>query len=400
MSGNSSGSKRAATAERLARWRLLLGREAEAGLGVTLDARELRMDDALASLYRPKDEERRGGLGASAPTVARWLGEIREFFPSSVVQVMQRDAIDRLGLRQLLLEPEVLATVQRDVHLLATLIALKSAVPAKAKSMARQIVSEIVRELMRRFTGATQQAVSGALRRSSRTNRPRLQEIDWNRTIRANLRHYQPELGTVVPERRIGFARRRSALRSVVLCIDQSGSMAQSAIYAGIFGAVLASLPALDTHVVAFDTSVVDLSDHLQDPVDLLFGIQLGGGTEIGPALAYCTSLIARPSDTILVLISDLFDGGRDGETLRRAQALVTAGVRVIVLLALDDNGRPSFSAELASALATLGIPSFACTPDHFPDLMAAAIEGRDLTRWAEERGIVTTRADGSNPSV
>lgn len=383
---------RDASAERLARWRLLLGRESEGELDVSLVPRERRIDEALSGLYR-HDGERRGGLGQSAPKVAHWLGEIREFFPASVVQVMQRDAIDRLGLRQLLLEPEVLATVERDVHLLATIVALKDAVPAKAKAMARQIVGEVVRELLRRLGSATQQAVVGALRRSSRTNRPRHHEIDWHRTIRANLRHYQEEFNTIVPERRIGFARRRSALRSVILCVDQSGSMAESVVYAGIFGAVLASVPALDTRVVAFDTAVVDLSDHLQDPVDLLFGVQLGGGTDIAPALEYCAGLVTRPADTILVLISDLFDGGPTGAAMRRAKALRDAGVRMIVLLALDDRGRPTYSEQLAGSLAAIGIPSFACTPDRFPDLMAAAIEGRDITQWAEERGIVTSRA-------
>lgn len=384
--------ERSAEAERVARWRLLLGKNSALDDAAALGGRERRMDAALEGLYRNDDETRRaGGLQQSAPNVARWLGEIREFFPRSVVQVMQKDAIDRLGLRQLLLEPEVLATVERDVHLLATLIALKDAVPAKAKAMARQIVGEVVRELMRRVGDATRQAVSGALRRSCRTNRPRHAEIDWHRTIRANLRHYQAEYGTIVPERRIGYGRKRSAVRTVILCIDQSGSMAQSVVYAGIFGAVLASMPSLATHVIAFDTNVVDLSDHLSDPVDLLFGVQLGGGTDIAPALACCATKVVRPRDTILVLISDLFDGGREAETIRTAHALVAAGVRVIVLLALDDNGRPAFSHSLASSLAAIGIPSFACTPDRFPDLMAAAIDGRDLGAWADAEGITTT---------
>jgi Mg-chelatase subunit ChlD len=222
---------------------------------------------------------------------------------------------------------------------------------------------------------------------------PRSHEIDWDRTIRVNLKHYLPERGIVIPERLVGYGHRRASLRDIVLCVDQSGSMATSVVYSGIFGAVLASIPAVSTRMVVFDTSVVDLTDDLQDPVDLLFGTQLGGGTDINRALAYCQQIITRPSQTILVLITDLYEGGNAQEMLKRAAALVGSGVQLVCLLALSDDGTPSYHQAHAAALAGLGAPAFACTPDLFPDLMAAAIQRQDLALWAARHEIATARA-------
>ncbi|MCW5764823.1 MAG: VWA domain-containing protein [Phycisphaeraceae bacterium] len=390
--------------ERLERWRLLLGGDEADGTGVELSGRLLAMDRAMAALYDragrsggrgASGADRRGGLGASAPTAARWLGDIREFFPASVVRVMQKDAIERLGMERLLLEPEMLAAVEPDITLVTTLMSLSGVIPQKAKATARLVVQRLVQDVRRRLESGLRQSLIGALRRSVRTRRPRHSEIDWNRTIRANLRHYQPEYRTVIPETRIGYGRKRNELRTVVVCIDQSGSMAESVVYSGIFGAVMASIPALRTHAVAFDTSVADLTEKLSDPVDVLMGVQLGGGTEIHRALAYCQGLITKPRETILVLISDLFEGGDNEELIKRAAAIAGSGVRMVTLLALSDSGAPCFDEKNAAALAGLGIPSFACTPDRFGELMGAAIQGRDLGLWASQQGITTARARG-----
>ncbi len=381
------------TKERLERWRLLLGGDEADGTGIDLSGRALLMDKAMAALYDDQDTGRRAGLGASAPNAARWLGDIREFFPTSVVRVMQKDAIDRLGMDRLLLEPEMLSVIEPDISLVTTLMSLSGVIPQKAKATARQIVQRVVKDLQRRLDSPLRQAVTGALKRSARTRRPRHSEIDWNRTIRANLKHYQSEYRTIVPESRIGYGRKRNELRTIVVCIDQSGSMGESVVYSGIFGAVLASIPALRTHVVTFDTSVVDLTENMSDPVDVLMGVQLGGGTDINRALNYCHGLITRPRDTIFVLITDLFEGGDKNEVLKRAAAIAASGVRMVTLLALADSGAPAFDERNAAALATFGVPSFACTPDRFPELMAAAIQGRDLGLWAAEQGLTATRA-------
>ncbi len=378
--------------DRLQRWRLVLGGGDADGIGCGLSGDALGMDGALGALY---DGPRGGDLSASSPNVARWLGDIRDYFPSAVVQVMQKDAIERLHLHQLLLEPEVLERVEPDVHLVSTLVSLNRAIPEHTRETARLIVRRVVEDVERRLAQQTRQAVTGALDRASRTSRPRrLADVDWNATIRANLRHYQAELGTVIPERLIGHARRQQAIqRHIALCVDQSGSMASSVVYSSIFAAVLASIRALRTSLVVFDTSVVDMTDQLADPVDVLFGVQLGGGTDIAQALRYTRGLIGDPADSVVVLISDLIEGGNEEELRRRAKELVESGATVIVLLALSDDGAPAFDHDNAAYFASLGAPAFACTPDRFPELIAAAIERRDVATWAAKHDIVTSRA-------
>ena len=379
---------------RLQRWRMVLGGPADASCG-GVSGRLQEMDQALAALYEEDSKlaSRRGGRGNSSPSVSRWLGDIRKYFPSQVVQVMQRDAMERLNLRELLLQPEMLENVQPDVHLVADLISLGSVIPQNTKATARLVVRKVVDELMKKLEDPMRSAVAGALDRSQRNRRPRHAEIDWNRTIRANLRHWQPEYQTIVPETLIGYGRKaRRPQREVILCIDQSGSMANSVVYSSIFGAVMASLPAVSTKLVVFDTAVVDLTDKLDDPVDVLFGVQLGGGTDINGAVGYCQGLISEPRNSILVLISDLYEGGVESGLLRRANELVEAGVQFITLLALSDEGAPAYDAELAAKLAALGVPSFACTPDAFPQLMAAAIRRDDVAAWAATQGFKTSK--------
>ena len=368
--------------EYLKRWRLILGGNEADGTGITLTQEEQRIDQSLEAVY---DSDRRGGLGSSAPKVSRWLGDIREFFPQTVVQVIQRDAIKRLNITSLLTEKEMLETVVPDVHLVATLMSLSRVIPEKNKEMARQVVRKVVDELLRKLSAPTQQAVTGALNRSARQRNPRYNEIDWKTTITKNLKNYQPEYKTIIPEVRIGYGRKRKAMKDIILCLDQSGSMGTSVIYSGIFGSVLASIPAVSTRMVVFDTTVVDLTDDLQDPVDLLFGVQLGGGTDIARALTYCQGVITRPQDTVLVLVTDLYEGGDAREMRKKFVSLVNSGVQLIVLPALNDDGAPSYDKSHAEFLANIGVPTFACTPDKFPDLMAAALSKQDIGMWISQ---------------
>ncbi|ROT08105.1 vWA domain-containing protein [Lepagella muris] len=368
--------------EYLKRWRLILGGAEADGTNVPLNIEEQRIDRSLEAIY---DSDRKGGLGSSAPKVSRWLGDIREFFPQTVVQIIQKDAVKRLNLTSLLTEKEMLQTVVPDVHLVATLMSLSRVIPEKNKEMARQVVRQVVDELLRKLSAPTQQAVSGALNRSSRRRNPRYNEIDWNTTIVKNLKNYQPDYKTIIPEVRIGYGRKRKALKDIILCLDQSGSMGTSVIYSGIFGSVLASIPSVSTRMVVFDTSVVDLTEELQDPVDLLFGVQLGGGTDIARALTYCQGLITRPEETVLVLVTDLYEGGNVQEMRKRFVSIVNSGVQLVVLPALNDDGAPSYDKGNAEFLAELGVPTFACTPDRFPDLMAAALSKQDIGMWVSQ---------------
>ncbi len=375
---------RVSEAERLRRWRLVLGGPEADGTGSDLHGDDLRVDAVLAAVYDSSGAERRssgrgsgrtGGLGRSAPKVARWLGDIRKYFPRQVVQVMQRDAIERLDLRQLLLEPELLESVEPDIHLVTLLVELNQLLPDETRATARLVVAKVLNDLEARLTDRTRVAVHGALARANRSRRPRPGDIDWLRTVHANLKHWQPKYRTVIPERLVGFGRRRHSLaKHVIIAIDQSGSMADSVVYASLFGAVLAKLPALQTRMIAFDTAVTDLTPVLHDPVDVLFGVQLGGGTDIAQALTYCRQIISCPADTVLIVISDLFEGGNADLMRARVLELVRSGVRVLCLLALSDEGAPVHDRSMAADLVALGATVMASTPDRFPEVLAAAL--------------------------
>lgn len=385
--------------ERLRRWRLALGVDDDSV--APLSDRDAGLDRALSAIYGRDENKGRGGLGGSAPKVARWLGDVREYFPTSVVQLLQRDAFERHGLQQMLLQPELLSIMEADVHLVADLMALRGAIPESTKETARAVVRQVVTELMKKLEQRTVESIRGALDRSKRTSRPRPADIDWGRTIQKNLSTWLPEHRTVIPERLVGHARRtrtRGELDEVILCVDQSGSMATSVVYSSIFAAVLASIPALATKLVCFDTAVLDLTEELEDPVDVLFGVQLGGGTDIDQAVAYVEELVTTPTQTHVVLITDLYEGGDAESLVARAASLISAGVQLIVLLALSDDGKPAYDADLAGRFAALGSAVFACTPDQFPDLMAAALKRMDLEEWAASQDIALVRGAESDP--
>jgi hypothetical protein len=403
-------------AERRRRWRLVLGGAADDAVGSStsddadgggpsgvpgdgaetdaeqaggdagLTGDDARIDAALGALYdrEAHDRGRRtaggraGGLGRSKPAVVQWLGDIRRYFPKPVVQVLQRDAVERLDLRQLLLEPELLQAVEPDIRLVTMLVELNKLLPDETRATARHVIAQVLAEIEQRLTDQTRQAVRGALARAARTRRPRPGDIDWPHTIEANLRHWLPEHRTIVPEQLIGHGRRQQSLaRDVVIALDQSGSMADSVVYASLFAGVLAQLPTLRTRFLAFDTSITDLTPFLHDPVEVLFGVQLGGGTDIASALDYCIRQIDRPRRSVLFLISDLFEGGNGELMRRRVGELLASGVTVVVLLALSDEGTPAHDHEHAAALAALGATVMSTTPEGFPDVLADALAAR-----------------------
>lgn len=372
--------------EKITKWRLILGKKAEDKDTIPLEEMQEGMDKVLEALY---DSERKKGLGKSSPNVNRWLGDIRKYFPTPVVQLMQKDALQRLGLEQMLLEPELLESIEPDVELVGTILSLNKIMPEKTKHTARIVVQRVVKELEKKLRNPLREAIQGALNKMVRNRRPRHNEIDWHKTIRANLHNYQKDLGTIIPEHLRGYGKKGNALKHIILLVDQSGSMATSVVYSGIFSAILASLRSVKTNIVVFDTNVVDLTETLPDPVELLFGTQLGGGTDINKALTYTETLITNPSDTILVLISDLYEGGNQGELLRRAAAIQQKGTQLIALLALNDKGAPIYNEEVAQQMGSLDIPVFACTPDKFPDLMATAIKKENIHEWIAREGFV-----------
>jgi Mg-chelatase subunit ChlD len=363
--------------ERLRRWRLVLGAPAEQSVG-TVDGLDGRIDAALAALYDAPGRGltgRRGGLGSSAPTVVRWLGDVRSLFSTSQVQLLQRDAVNRLGLMRMLVEPELLATLEPDIELVALLISLSSALGEDAKAAARTVIAAVVDELLRQIADPLRHEVRSALRAASKTRRPRPSDIDWDRTIRANLRHYQSDLNAVIPETLVGHGRRATGVaRHIIVAVDQSASMATSAIHAAVIASALAQMPTLKTSLVVFDTAVADLTGQLADPVDVLLSVQLGGGTDIHRAISYCSTLVEQPRDTVLIVVTDLFEGGPAEPLITRFADLSNRGITTLVLTALSDDGTPAVDIDIAEQIADLGITVASCPPKDFPTLLASVL--------------------------
>lgn len=383
--------------DQLKRWRLILGKDVEGELAgmcgeddLSLSAAQQEMDDALAAIYDETGtgaggSQRSAGLEGSSPKMAKWLGDIRTYFPEEVVTVIQQDAIDRKGMRQLLLEPEMLKNVQPNVQLVGTLMSLSGRIPERTKETARMVVRAVVDQIKLALEQKIRQAVMGAVNRNEHSPIPNVSSIDWKWTIGRNLKNYNQELKKLIPERVYFYSRaQRSNNWTVIVDMDQSGSMADSVVYGAVCGSIFASLPALQTHVVAFDTEVVDLTEKCgDDPVDMLFGVQLGGGTDINKSVAYCEQFITDPARSLFILITDLFEGGNEAQLVRRMEAMVASGVRVICLLALSDSGVPYFDEGLAKKLSRLGIPCFGCTPQKLPELLEGALRGHDLQSLA-----------------
>lgn len=374
------------------RWRLILGEDASHLDDAVLSEQQSIMDAALAAIYsNTKESEgsggRKGGKGKSMPNLAKWLTDVRNFFPQDIVSVIQSDAIERKGLTKLLFEPETLKNVKPDISMVGTLMALKGQIPEKSKDTARELVKSVVDEIMKRMEQNLRRAVTGALNKRAHSPISNFASIDWKRTINKNLKNYNVDKKQLVPEKFYFFERSQKQKNwTVILDIDQSGSMADSIVYSSVMGSIFASMPALDTHVVAFDTNVTDLTELCKnDPVDMLFGVQLGGGTDINKSVAYCQSLIENPKKTMFILISDLYEGGVRKGLLRRLNEMHQEGVKVITLLALSDHGKPDYDVNLAKEIAKLGIPSFACSPDKLPELVEAALKGYDLMQFEQK---------------
>lgn len=364
------------------------------GDGFALTAADQLMDEALAAIYDQSSEN--GGTGSNSRSagktghgsfkLAKWLGDIRTLFNQEVVSVIQTDAIERKGLRELLLEPEILDSIQPDIEMVATLISLQGKIPERSKEAARRLVEAVVAEIMKRLQDDFRKAVMGAVNKRKHSPLPNLNGIDWKLTINRNLKNYHQELQKIIPERIFFYERARSANSwTVILDMDQSGSMAESIIYGSLVGAIFASLPVLKTRVVAFDTEVVDLTEQCaNDPVEMLFGIQLGGGTDINKSVAYCEQFIQEPQKTIFILLSDLYEGGNEASLVKRLEGMHEAGVKVICLLALSDQGNPCYDVGLTKKISQFGIPCFACSPNLLPELIEGALNGMDLNRLAE----------------
>lgn len=383
---------------KIRRWRLILGQDSQDRFdqmgNAPLTKEQDLMDQALAAIYNRTESGGFGtqgggaGRGASSPQITRWLGDVRRLFDKELVTVIQSDAVNRCGLKQLLFEPELLESLEPDVGLAATIMLLKEQIPKRSKDSVRSYIKKIVEEINRLLEQDIRRAVTASVNRKKHSPIPSAAALDFKTTIARNLKNYNRELKTIVPEHYYFFDRTSTTAANkwtVILDIDQSGSMGESVIYSSVMSCILASMASLRTRVVAFDTNIIDLTEKCEDPVDLLFGFQLGGGTNIEQSVAYCEKYIENPSKTLFFLISDLEEGGNRAGLLRRLEEMKASGVTAVCLLALADGGKPYYDAQMANRIAGLGIPCFACNPEMLPQLLERALSGQDLLAFEKE---------------
>lgn len=386
--------------KQIRRWRLILGAESEeefsgmTGAGSSqLSEEEMLMDQALAAIYNKASEGgfgrngssssgKGGGRGPSHPQITRWMGDVRSLFQQEIVTIIQADAVERCGLKQLLFEPELLEQMEPDIGMASTILMLKDQIPKASKDSVREFIRKIVEELNRLLADDIRRAVTAALNRRRHSPIPSAAALDFQSTVRRGLKNYHPQLKKVIPEHFYFFDRTTSSSANkytIILDIDQSGSMGESVIYSSVISCILASMSSLSTRVVAFDTQVTDLTQQCQDPVDLLFGFQLGGGTDINRSVAYCQQYIENPKRTLFFLISDLEEGGNRAALLRRLEEMKESGVTIISLLAIADGGKPYYDTQMAGRLAAMGIPCFACNPQLLPELLKRTLKGEGV---------------------
>lgn len=390
------------TEKRIGRWRLILGQESRERFeqmgGPALTQEQDLMDQALAAIYNRTESGgfgpgtgragAGGGNGPSNPQISRWLGDVRSLFDKELVTVIQGDAMNRCGLKQLIFEPELLENLEPDVSLASAILMLKDQIPKRSRESVRIFIRKIVEEINRLLEQDVRRAVTAAVNRRKHSPIPSASAMDYKMTISRNLKNYRPEISAIVPEHFYFFDRTSTTAANkwtVILDIDQSGSMGESVIYSSVMSCILASMSSLKTHIVAFDTNIVDLTEKCEDPVELLFGFQLGGGTNIDQSVAYCQKFVENPSKTLFFLVSDLEEGGNRAALLRRLEEMKASGVTVVCLLALADGGRPYYDAQMAQRIAGLKIPCFACNPQKLPQLLERAFRGQDLNAFQKE---------------
>lgn len=366
------------------RWRLMLGRLAAGHLGDVLSPADRDRDAALAFLYDREYVERdlslgdhRGaGAGSTRLRALDWLARARQLFPDAALEVLRADAIGRYKLNDLLRDPRVLADLAPSPALLRAVLGLRDRGDPVLQSEIRAIATKIVDALMRRLRASVVRALGGRRARHARSRQPAAASFDARRTIRANLGGYDPERRRLLVEELHFMARRKRHLDwTVILCVDQSGSMSDSLIYSAVMATILASLPGVRVKMVLFDVAIVDVTDRLDDPLSLLLSVQLGGGTDIGRALGYCEGLVETPTRTVLALISDFREGGSPRRLLATVARLREARVHMLGLAAIEDSGRADYDRVMASQLAGVGMNVAALTPEAFADWLAQVLQ-------------------------
>jgi Mg-chelatase subunit ChlD len=366
------------------RWRLVLGKYAGQRLdgSAALGADAARMDRALDYLYGREYEGRGlrkeigpGSLDPSQLTLVNWLGEVRKLFPRETVEVIEKHALDRYGLTELVTDPQTLEKLEPNQQLLRTLLSLRSHLHGEVLTMARRIIRQVVEEIRRKLESEVRQTLAGRLNRFRHSPLAVAQNFDAPGTVRRNLKNYDAERKKLILEELRFFERNSRRLPwDIILCIDQSGSMTDSVIHSAVMAGILSALPAFRVKIVVFDTQIVDLSEHADDPVEVLMRVQLGGGTDIARAVRYCAQLVENPHRTVLVLLTDFCEGGSPGELLRAVKTLAEARIKLLGLAALDGEAHPIYDRQMAERLAACGMEIAALTPQQLAQWLVKVV--------------------------
>lgn len=374
----------------LERWRLVLGAPAQSCLG-SPSGEGAERDAALDWLYgRDPDlgrrgvrrggtaepaDDRTGGDGPSQLTTVDWLDAVHRLFPKETIERLERDAVERYEIHEIVTDPAVLERIEPDETLLRAVLRTKHLMDPEVLALARRIVEAVVRQLVERLATEVRRSFHGTRsRRPSRIANSR--NFDFHGTIRANLAHYRPDERRLYIEhpRFVSRTRRHIEQWQLILLVDQSGSMAASVIHSAVTAACLWGLPGLKTHLVAFDTSVVDLTSDVTDPAELLMKVQLGGGTDIARAVGYGARLVENPRRAIVAVVTDFYEGGDPARLVREVRGLVRQGTQVLGLAALDEQANPDYDRETARRLADEGAHVGAMTPGHLAEFVAERI--------------------------
>lgn len=380
----------------LARWRLILGKVAEEhGIGCGGDPQAERIEQLVGFLFEPGDGEgkggagrgqgqgrgrssdRQGGSGPSQLTVPDWVDAVHELFPQQSREVMQRELVRRRGIAEIMEKPELLEKIEPNLELVKTLLTHQGLLNPKTRVLARKVIDQVVQELKRTMQIQVEQAITGAIRKDKHSPRRVFRNLDLSTTVRRNLRNYDAASGKLLVDRLFFYAaERKKKPWHVIVVVDQSGSMLESAIFSAVMASIFAELPAVKTSLVLFDTSVVDLSDQVGQPVDVLLSIQLGGGTDITQGLMYANTLVRQPQRTIVVLITDFYEGRPEQDLVAQTRLMADGGVRMIGLGALGYDARPAYNKSTAAKLRKVGMDVLVCTPEKLAECMAQIIRG------------------------
>ena len=363
------------------RWRLVLGKDAEAsGLGLAQGGGGGGGEDqrgAEAALSFVYGESHGGGAKESQLTVPKWIDQVNELFPKQAREVLEREMIQKKGIAQILDHPDLLDRIEPNVELVKTLLTHKDLLTPKTRILARKVIDKVVQDLKRKLEIRVEQSISGALRKDRHSPRRVFRNLDLKTTLRRNLRHWNHERRKLFVDRIFFYAAEKNKRPwHVIVCVDQSGSMLESAIFSAVMASIFAELPGVKTSLVLFDTQVVDLTDRVGAPVDVLLSVQLGGGTDITKGLEYCSGLVREPARTIIVLITDFYEGRPEADLVRVVARLAGADVRMIGLGALGYDAQPQYNRATAKKLRKVGMDILSCTPEKLADCMGEIIRG------------------------